>query len=670
MPKLKILFVSANSVPDAPLKVEEEYKEVCAKVRPSKGWDIRHTPAATLKEVRDEIKHYCPDIVHFSAHGSPSEEIVLNDKAGKPKPVPTRALKQLFETMKGNVRLVIMNSCYSARQARAIGEIIDCVFGVKLQLVDDTAIVFSEGFYEALVEGKSVAVAYETALILVYGERPENEQVPRLFKGRIRPEQITFLRAQPKTSPPPARPALRDKVEKTKKKVNIRASEESATSTPLGRTVSGHSCQSLRWDVKIDEEGDAYNEMTYKGIVLPPEQPYVFELPPAEVQSGHTTEFELIWDDDRTTEGSSLKHGNVSPTKIEMHVGFVNRPTSSNPARFAVRCWDWNVYSMNMEEYRQKPRWSEDGLDYAEKHIPGQWQSFTLLIQFPQQIVFARRPFFEVYNRSSSTDEVRNDELTASCQHCFDYSSALNQAVLFVEHPPSPFSYRISWRLGESRVSVASALSAVQRLRQRTFARRLLLMRRAVEADEGDKMTEAKQLEQGVNSVLASVAEHVQIMLGGAQLDPANLEISMMVLDEDQPEQPPMDIRKFPVLRIVAGTLLRDTGYRALAFFVGDGNAGRAWKRRMARVFDLNEKDPKRHVYVPIPGSPRHCFLVSIPLIDPDSDALIYGILNIGAFTDEQAELLRRIGTAQEVQSITSYAQSYVLKRLMELVKL
>src|SRR6266566_2942009 len=110
MAKLKILFVSANSVPGAPLRVEAEYKAVCAKVRPSKSWDIRHTPSATLEDVIDEIKDYKPNIVHFSAHGSPSEEVVLNNEAGKPKPVPTRALEQLFKIMKGNVRLVVMNS--------------------------------------------------------------------------------------------------------------------------------------------------------------------------------------------------------------------------------------------------------------------------------------------------------------------------------------------------------------------------------------------------------------------------------------------------------------------------------------------------------------------------------------------------------------------------------
>jgi hypothetical protein len=439
---------------------------------------------------------------------------------------------------------------------------------------------------------------------------------------------------------------------------------------PPSSACSGSNRSSLCWDVKIDEEGDAYNELTYAGLVLPRKRPYVFSLPPAEVQSGHTTEFELIWDG-RTTEGTCLGNTAVAtPSKVEMKVEFSNPPTASNPASFAVRCWDWNVYSMNMEEYRQKASWREDGMDYAEKYIPEKWDNFTTLIQFPSQMVFAKRPFFEIYNPSSGTDQVRNDELTGGYQHCFHYSRSLHQAVLSIERPPAPFSYRISWLLGESRLSVASALIPAQRQRQRIFARKLLQMRRTLDGQTPDNLSDAKELEQGINSAIASVAEHVQQMIGSAELDPVGLEISLMVLDEDQPQLPSMGKKKLPVLRIVVGTLLEDEAYRSLAIFVGDGNAGRAWKRRMARVFDQNESDPKRHVYVPISPTRCHRFLVSIPLIDPESDAVVYGILNFGTFADDQAELLRKTGASQEVQNMTSYAQSYVLKRLMELLKL
>ena len=443
--------------------------------------------------------------------------------------------------------------------------------------------------------------------------------------------------------------------------------EPIAMSSTAPQVGPGIEFSSLVWDVRINKEGDIYNELTHKGIVLPNKRPYLFELPPAEVQSGHTTPFELIWDG-RTTEGVTLRHTKEpTPNKVEMSAEFLNLPTSKNPAHFAIRCWDWNVYSMNMEEYRQKPNWREDGMDYAEKYLAQKWKNFMMIISFPKPIVFAKRPFFEIYD-SSGGSEVRNDELTAAYQQCFYCSGLL--AVLSIQQPPSPFSYRISWLLGESRSGVTSALFPAQRRRQRIFAQKMLRMRRTVDGEEVNDVDEARQIEAGIFLIIASVAEHVQGMLGGAELDPGPLEISLMVLDEDRPKSPPTGNKKLPVLRMVAGTLLGEPGNRSLEMFVGDGNAGRAWKRRMVRVFDHKESDPKRRVYQLSQGARPHCFLVSIPLIDPSWDALIYGILNIGTVDSEQAELLRKIGTSEYVEHLTSFAQSYVLQRLVELLNL
>jgi hypothetical protein len=432
-------------------------------------------------------------------------------------------------------------------------------------------------------------------------------------------------------------------------------------------------CQSLHWDVKIDEEGDAYNEMTYRNVVLPSVRPYVFNLPPAEVQSGHTTPYELVWRDGRTTQGASLHDGKVvGPTKIEMYVQFQDRPTKNNPAAFAMRCWDWNVYSMNMEEYRQKQNWREDGLDCAEKFIPESWPRFAMVVQFPPQMVLTKDPFFAVYDypedETFDPDGVRNDELTDTYQHCFSFSPFFRQAMLLINRPAAGHSYRISWLLGESGASVASALMPLQRQRQRTFARALLAIRPAPESADPAAAEVVGQRET-VNSVLASVAEHVQKLAGGTPLDPSFLEISLMVLDEEQ-LKPAENGKSYPCLRIAAGTHLSDPDYRGLSLFVGDGNAGRAWKRRVVRIFDPAGKNPKNRVYVPVSRALSHRFLISLPLIDPASDALVFGILNVGTFDSAQADILRPLAGEKQMEEIGNHAQSFVLKRLLQLLKL
>lgn len=448
----------------------------------------------------------------------------------------------------------------------------------------------------------------------------------------------------------------------------VMASVPQADKISVQAPTSTSICRRLHWDLSIDEERDAYNEMVYEGIALPPGAPGAFELPPAEVQTGHTSHFELVRDG-RTSQGVTLQSTESGNRVVLTKVLFSTCPTQSYPADFCVRGWDWNAYSMNMEEYSQKPGWNVDGLDFAEKSAPEAWDAFSVLIRFPKQMVFAKRPFFEVYDYSSGNGK-KNDELIQKYQDCFYYSVSLNQAVLYVTRPQSRFSYRVSWLLGEGPPEEnTSALLPRQRVMQRAFAKRMLELRRSFDAPT--QSPEMKQLSAAVNTALASLPEYIhQEMNLGVPLDPLAIELSLMVLDEDKPEKATEQDRANPVLRIVAGTRLQDSGRSNVQLFVGDGNAGRAWKRRMVRIFDRSEKDPKRHIYVSPAGAPQHSFLISVPLLDPNSAALVYGIPNIGTFSDEYAEVLRPLAEPEQIEKIMTYVQVFVLKRLLETVKL
>jgi hypothetical protein len=425
-------------------------------------------------------------------------------------------------------------------------------------------------------------------------------------------------------------------------------------------------CRRFHWDVTIDEEGDAYNEMTFEGIVLPADGTAVYTLPPAEVQTGHTSHYELVWDE-RTSPGIRLET-TESDNKILTTVVLPTRPAKESPAELCVRSYDWNAYSMNMEEYSQKPGWREDGVDYAEKSVPERWGAFSVLIRFPRQMVFAKRPFLEICDYSRGSEQ-RKDPLSAKYRDCFYFSPALNCALLNIQEPEWPLSYRVSWLLGESPSEDKAALLPRQKLRQRTFAQRLLHMREEMKTPP--VKAETRMLIDGVNSTLASIAEYIQQeVIGGVELDPLQVELSLMVLDDVKTEALAGGGRKFPVLRIVAATNIEGPIYAGFSLFVGNGNAGRAWKSRATRVFDHDEKDPKRHIYVSRKGVQPHSFLISVPLLDPDSAALVYGIVNIGTFSDDFAAILRPLGAAHEIEKLTAYAQSYVLQQLLDALKI
>ena len=115
------------------------------------------------------LNEHKPQIVHFSGHGSETGEIVLMDRNRQVKTVSAEALKMLFTTLKDNIRVVVLNACYSEKQAQAIAEVIDCVVGMSTAIGDDAAIIFAASFYRAIGFGRSIKEAFDqgkTALML------------------------------------------------------------------------------------------------------------------------------------------------------------------------------------------------------------------------------------------------------------------------------------------------------------------------------------------------------------------------------------------------------------------------------------------------------------------------------------------------------------------------
>ncbi len=111
-----------------------------------------------------------------------------------PMPVSKAALKQLFSTLKDNIRVVVLNACCSRPQAEAIVEVIDCAIGMNRRIGDDAAIIFAASFYRAIGFGRSVSEAFEqgrTALMLA--GIPEQDTPELLTKPGVDPKTIFLV---------------------------------------------------------------------------------------------------------------------------------------------------------------------------------------------------------------------------------------------------------------------------------------------------------------------------------------------------------------------------------------------------------------------------------------------------------------------------------------------
>lgn len=184
MEKIKILFLAANPSDSNRLHIEEEIRSVTKNIRLSDkrdDLDLISAWAVRPDDLLQELNEHKPHIVHFSGHGNHTGELVLLDRNGASKPVGEVALKSLFLVLKDNIRVVILNACYSQIQAKAIATVVDCVIGVNAEIGDEAAVIFSSSFYRAIAFGRSVQDAFEQAKVALLFEGVAEEEAPILF---------------------------------------------------------------------------------------------------------------------------------------------------------------------------------------------------------------------------------------------------------------------------------------------------------------------------------------------------------------------------------------------------------------------------------------------------------------------------------------------------------
>lgn len=206
MTKCKILFLAANPVGTNPLALDEESRQIDQKIRAAEHRDALELItkwAVHPDDLLDYLNQYRPHVVHFSGHGTDAEQILLADDSKRAKPVSAAALKQLFTTLKDNIRVVVLNACYSEAQAQAIVQVIDCTIGMKREIGDEAAIAFAAAFYRAVGCGRSVQDAFDqgkTALML-HGI-PEETTPALLVRQGIDPRTL-YLVSGPKPAQDP-----------------------------------------------------------------------------------------------------------------------------------------------------------------------------------------------------------------------------------------------------------------------------------------------------------------------------------------------------------------------------------------------------------------------------------------------------------------------------------
>jgi hypothetical protein len=136
-----------------------------------------------------------PTVVHYSGHGG-QDGLCFQATDGHARIVSTAAIADTFSAAGASVKLVVLNACYSERQAEALLAHVDCIVGVAGSLDDDAARNFAIGFYGGLGERESVEAAYKQGCAAIRLEELNHGDRPQLRVRDIGPNWIDSARPQ------------------------------------------------------------------------------------------------------------------------------------------------------------------------------------------------------------------------------------------------------------------------------------------------------------------------------------------------------------------------------------------------------------------------------------------------------------------------------------------
>ena len=114
--KLRILFLAANPLDSAPLRLDAELRNIREKLDLSNAREeieLRQEWAVRVTDLQRALLKNDPAIVHFSGHGSNTGDIVLEDANGDSHIVPADALASLFKTLRDKVQCVTKRTASS-----------------------------------------------------------------------------------------------------------------------------------------------------------------------------------------------------------------------------------------------------------------------------------------------------------------------------------------------------------------------------------------------------------------------------------------------------------------------------------------------------------------------------------------------------------------------------
>ena len=196
MGTVKIVFLGSMPGDESRLRLDKEFREIDARIREAEFRDLlslRSNWAVRAGDLQRILLREKPQIVHFSGHGSAEDELIFEDHNGLSHPIGAEALADLFRILRDDIRVVVLNACFSKRQAEAINRVIDYTVGMEEEIGDNAAIEFAAAFYQAIAYGRTVGEAFELGCNSLRLHGIPEENTPQLMvRAGVDPNDIVL----------------------------------------------------------------------------------------------------------------------------------------------------------------------------------------------------------------------------------------------------------------------------------------------------------------------------------------------------------------------------------------------------------------------------------------------------------------------------------------------
>lgn len=192
---IRILFVLACPRSREQLATQEEIRQIQQELRAAAHRDrFTHEVAlaATYGDLRKALREHKPHILHIACHGTPEAELIFNDERGGEMRVDAATFVDLLDVLKENLRLVVLNACHSTAITRDVAPLVNLVIGMRGAVSDNSAIAFSQVFYESIAAGDTVERSFRLG-INELRLRKADSHMPELLPAAGEQRQYRFV---------------------------------------------------------------------------------------------------------------------------------------------------------------------------------------------------------------------------------------------------------------------------------------------------------------------------------------------------------------------------------------------------------------------------------------------------------------------------------------------